>query len=411
VFVAFMTVAVGAITWYFITRGDAVGGDRPADDRMFKSWEKNDVAAWLGEQLGLPVVAAAAAKEGVDGAMALRMAREDWMDIGASGLNAAKIMGAMDRLVKGGPRMGRAGEPNDLGLYRLWLPNEKEPQSQLQEEASLPPPPPLELDGEAGLERLEGILSAEAVALRSMKCQNMKIDLRERFAAAVGQPGRFASLERLELGRAHGEGGGATNSIGSEGAAALVKGCPGLTYLNVGYNNIGEAGAVALAKLFNLTELDVEGNKIGPTGAVAVAKGCSRLTTLNVTFNQIGDQGAVALAAVGCPSLTDLDVQDNMIGDEGAVALANMLGLVSLNLIGTNNVGVDGEAALRARVDLKVEDLGPAPIPATILELNEAFLFTAVEAGNDSLVKQLLSTGACDINWVRAILSSFSFCH
>ncbi len=67
-------------------------------------------------------------------------------------------------------------------------------------------------------------------------------------------------------------------------------------------NNLGEAGASAIARLGGgLTALAIgAGNKIGATGAAAIAEQCQRLTALTIgEFNDIGEAGgrAVALAS------------------------------------------------------------------------------------------------------------------
>ena len=44
-------------------------------------------------------VADAVLAEGVDGAMAIEMIREDWVELGTSGLKAAKIVSRLKQLV------------------------------------------------------------------------------------------------------------------------------------------------------------------------------------------------------------------------------------------------------------------------------------------------------------------------
>jgi small GTP-binding protein len=142
------------------------------------------------------------------------------------------------------------------------------------------------------------------------------------------------------------------NQIGAEGAAALAA-LTQLTTLNLGGNQIGDAGATALAALTQLTSLDLRGNEIGAEGAAALAA-LTQLTTLNLWGNQIGDEGAASLAAL--TQLTTFNLWGNQIGAEGAAALAALTQLTTLNLWG-NQIGAEGAAALAALTQLTTLNL------------------------------------------------------
>ena len=143
------------------------------------------------------------------------------------------------------------------------------------------------VNGEVGLALLEGLSPAKAAALQSMECCEIGNMQRARFAAVFGQPRRYASLTRLDLRH---------SSIGDEGVAALVIGCPVLTSLDLSNNSIGVKGAVALAKgCLALELLYLSGNSIGTKGAVALAKSCPALRELNVSGNSLGPKGETAL--------------------------------------------------------------------------------------------------------------------
>ena len=151
------------------------------------------------------------------------------------------------------------------------------------------------------------------------------------------------------------------NSIGSDGAVALVEGlkfCTNLQTLNLSANSIGSDGVVALAEglnsCTNLQTLNLSGNSIGSDGAVALAEGlkfCTNLQTLNLSANSIGSGGAVALAEglKSCTNLQTLNLSGNSIGSGGAVALAEGLkcctNLQTLDL-SYNSFGSDGAVAL-----------------------------------------------------------------
>ena len=65
-----------------------------------QDWSDQQVAGWLRDVMKLGNVAdAVVAEGGVDGAAALMMIRDDWMELGASGLKASKIMSQLKKLV------------------------------------------------------------------------------------------------------------------------------------------------------------------------------------------------------------------------------------------------------------------------------------------------------------------------
>ena len=84
----------------------------------------------------------------------------------------------------------------------------------------------------------------------------------------------------------------------------------------------GDEEAVQLAAVLpsfaRLEELSLGGNQIGDAGAIALAEACRQpeLEQLNLYSNQIGDAGMAALAEAiakegACPSLTRIDLDDN----------------------------------------------------------------------------------------------------
>ena len=104
---------------------------------------------------------------------------------------------------------------------------------------------------------------------------------------------------------------------------------PRITYLNLGYNQIGDAGAQALAQNQTITTLDLHGNQIGDAGAQALAQN-QTITELYLYGNQIGDAGAHALAQN--QTITYLNLGSNQIGDAGAQALAQNQTITTLDL-------------------------------------------------------------------------------
>jgi Leucine-rich repeat (LRR) protein len=143
-----------------------------------------------------------------------------------------------------------------------------------------------------------------------------------------------------------------------------------LTSLNLSLNQIGEAGAEAIAGLTRLTSLNLSWNQIGVEGARAIANSphISSLTSLDLSYNQIGNAGATAIAnSPYIARLTSLNLECSRIGVEGARAIALMSSLTSLNLC-CNQIGADGARAIAnsqhmanlTSLNLGGNQLGPA---------------------------------------------------
>ena len=83
------------------TAGGAAGRRRlQSAPKPPPEWTTDELTLWLGEEMGMKTVAGAAKREEVDGAMAVEMIREDWLELGASGLKASRIVSGIRRLVK-----------------------------------------------------------------------------------------------------------------------------------------------------------------------------------------------------------------------------------------------------------------------------------------------------------------------
>eukprot|EP01050_Picozoa_sp_SAG11_P019862 SAG11_NODE_3234_length_2594_cov_1.802405_1_plen_248_part_00 len=61
-------------------------------------WTAERVEAWLSTVLALPAVAVAAGSGGVDGSTAIEADKDDWKELGATGMQASKIVGAIKKL-------------------------------------------------------------------------------------------------------------------------------------------------------------------------------------------------------------------------------------------------------------------------------------------------------------------------
>jgi Ran GTPase-activating protein (RanGAP) involved in mRNA processing and transport len=129
--------------------------------------------------------------------------------------------------------------------------------------------------------------------------------------------------------------------------------------INLGYNHLRDASAIAFAKVLEhrhtaLTRLNLEGNDIGCGGIKELAHALKEnvnLKMLELGRNHIHPDGAKALAlAVRINHvLEELDIEQNAFGVEGAVAIASALKynrhLKKLNL-GGNRIGQHGVQAL-----------------------------------------------------------------
>jgi Ran GTPase-activating protein (RanGAP) involved in mRNA processing and transport len=130
--------------------------------------------------------------------------------------------------------------------------------------------------------------------------------------------------------------------------------------LKLDYNNIGTAGATALAdgikECKSLTKLVLNNNSLGNAGAAAILEALkgSKMKELWLSFSGIDDEGMKTLAPLlpGLPNLADLRLGANKLGEDGASALADVLkdckALTDLWL-GGNKLGTNGKNVLNEK--------------------------------------------------------------
>ena len=70
--------------------------------QSLEAWDVAAVSDWINSDMGLAEVADAVTQHGVDGATAAEMLREDWKEVGASGLESAKLTAAVKKLLSTG---------------------------------------------------------------------------------------------------------------------------------------------------------------------------------------------------------------------------------------------------------------------------------------------------------------------
>ncbi|VTS01326.1 leucine-rich repeat-containing protein typical subtype : Leucine-rich repeat-containing protein typical subtype OS=Herpetosiphon aurantiacus (strain ATCC 23779 / DSM 785) GN=Haur_4051 PE=4 SV=1: LRR_6: LRR_6: LRR_6: LRR_6: LRR_6: LRR_6 [Gemmata massiliana] len=130
------------------------------------------------------------------------------------------------------------------------------------------------------------------------------------------------------------------NQIGDAGAQSLAfMQADNLTELCLSWNNIGDAGAIALGespRLVNLCNLALCRNQISAAGVTGLAASpqLSRIRILDLSGNSIGDAGAEALAHSNHLSeLTNLNLSWCQISDIGAKILAESPRLARLKTL------------------------------------------------------------------------------
>ncbi len=123
-----------------------------------------------------------------------------------------------------------------------------------------------------------------------------------------------------------------SGKITSAGLAALG-GLTKLEEVNFRYCPVDDSAAPILAKLVNLTSLDLTSTKFTGKGLAVVAAGATKLKSLDVNGTALTDSDMPALAAL--PGLTELWITDTAVTDAGAAALAKSKSLAELTLSNT----------------------------------------------------------------------------
>jgi len=156
--------------------------------------------------------------------------------------------------------------------------------------------------------------------------------------------------------------------LGPDGAATLGNAlgtpnlCAPIQKLRIEYNQLGEQGAVGLAKGLpannSLRALYLGTNMLGELGARTIGRALalnSRIETLDISDNAIGEMGlrAILEGVRAQHVLTAMDVSDNHLGDDGAMALAKDLVSSSCQFlrVAGNSIRVEGGHALADAFD------------------------------------------------------------
>ncbi|MCD6026155.1 MAG: hypothetical protein K0R08_674 [Solimicrobium sp.] len=113
-------------------------------------------------------------------------------------------------------------------------------------------------------------------------------------------------------------------------------------------NYLKEQGA-ELAKMVNITHLDISCNNLSPEGMEPISK-MSQLKKLNVCHNGLGEEGAELVSKMA--NITNLDISANNLGPAGAKSISTMSQLKVLH-IGGNTIKAQGAQHLSNLSQLK----------------------------------------------------------
>ena len=154
--------------------------------------------------------------------------------------------------------------------------------------------------------------------------------------AGLAGLGKLKSLKKLVCER---------GKVTPAGMKAL-SGATTLVELNLRDCVIDDSSAPYLAKLINLTDLNVSSTKLTGKGLAVVAAGATKLRSMEADHNDITDADLSALAAL--PGLTRLSLADTAVTDAGMAALAKSKSLASVMLEDTKvtDAGVVSLASL-----------------------------------------------------------------
>ena len=178
----------------------------------------------------------------------------------------------------------------------------------------------------------------------------------------------------------------------------------GLHTLDVAYNDLGEAGARALAKsqIFQgLHTLNVASNDLGEAGARALAEAASLqgLRTLNVASNDLGEAGARALAkSISLQNLLTLDLRNNQLSSlPPEIGSFSMLKRLDLDGNQLSSLPPEiGSLSTLETLDLRNNQLssfppeiGPLSTLETLILMNNQLSSLPPEIGSLSTLKRL----------------------
>ncbi|XP_074540786.1 dynein regulatory complex subunit 5 [Halichoeres trimaculatus] len=248
------------------------------------------------------------------------------------------------------------------------LPPIREPKTE-EEELVLDPPGKSEDDGLSvdhfdfnillnKLTNLEELHLVYRVKQCGMNFEWQMFEMTDRDCESLAKA--LASCKNLKLLRLH------KSHIDDKKCRLLVKHLlnhPSLRELDFSYNQIGDRGARALAKLLNQSELEtlnMRVNNIRDHGAKAIAHALSKnstLLSLNLRLNRVGDEGgqAIGKALLINNTLRHLHLGGNVLEGPTATALAKVIAqnntLTCINL-SCNNLGQDAGKALQEAMSL-----------------------------------------------------------
>jgi serine/threonine protein kinase len=129
--------------------------------------------------------------------------------------------------------------------------------------------------------------------------------------------------------------------------------CKALTFLHIGDTRVGDRGLAHFRDCTGLTSLNLAHTMVGDAG-MGHLRHCRNLETMNLTGTRIGDVGVELLG--DCKGLRWLDLSGTSVGDTGLASLKDCTKLKLLSLVGTRvtDAGLDGLAGLDVLAELNL---------------------------------------------------------
>lgn len=203
------------------------------------------------------------------------------------------------------------------------------------------------------------------------------------------------------------------SNVGTIALAAALKSNRRLLTLILRFNQIGDAGAIAIGVALHagsspLRELDLGGNRIGSPGMIGLAHAfesvLSQLERLNARQNQCGDEGAVTLVRAIASSrsqLRELYLGLNLLSARGVESIFEVLrgGQANLRTLDLQDAAIDAAAARSVaeflRTDVLLQELVLSPLDRNAVGGGG----DTAEATMSSIASSMLSTNKTLLNW------------
>ena len=125
----------------------------------------------------------------------------------------------------------------------------------------------------------------------------------------------------------------------SDAGMESFKNCKGLTFLFIGDTQVGDSGLAHFQNCTGLTSMNLANTKVRDAGMKHL-RNCTNLETINLTDTKIGDAGIEQLK--DCKSLGNINMAGTQVGDAGLASLKDCkkLWLISLDRTQVSEAGL-----------------------------------------------------------------------